>query len=211
MSLLLTALTLGITLGASAGLAPGPMTALVLRESLHGGLKNGAKIAIAPLLTDFPVLLLAIWLTSSLGTGPTAMAALTLGGAAMMLFLAWEGWRTSGFPHAREQPQKKYVFLRGLLTSVLSPNPILFWMTIGMETIHVRLKSDWLWSSLFISSFYITLLMSKLLIAWTGGHSHSWLSPPRLIFVNRLLASALLLLGVTTLWRGLRLLSWPLF
>lgn len=203
MSLILTALTVGTTLGVSAGLAPGPMTTMVLSEAIKGGPKEGIKIAFAPLLTDIPVLLVAMWLTSHLGTDNTTMAILSFAGAGMLLFLAWDGWKTAvPLQESGSDPQKS-VFLRGLITSAVSPNPILFWMTIGAETIRVTLGSDLFSSGIFVASFYVMLLFSKILLAWAGGHSRAWIGKHHLIFVNRGLAGVLGVFGLVSMWKGL--------
>lgn len=47
-------LFLGIALGLSAGLSPGPLQAIVISETLLKGKKEGIKVALAPLLTDLP-------------------------------------------------------------------------------------------------------------------------------------------------------------
>ncbi|MGB2681816.1 MAG: LysE family translocator, partial [Candidatus Competibacter sp.] len=47
----------GLMLGLSGGLSPGPLLALVASESLRHGVGAGIKIALAPLLTDLPIIL----------------------------------------------------------------------------------------------------------------------------------------------------------
>ncbi len=54
-------LLVGVSLGLGAGLTPGPMTALVVALTLERGLRAGAQAACAPLVTDGPILLLALW------------------------------------------------------------------------------------------------------------------------------------------------------
>jgi len=49
-------LTIGIMLGTSAGFAPGPLLTLVISESLQHGVKSGAKVALAPIITDLPII-----------------------------------------------------------------------------------------------------------------------------------------------------------
>jgi threonine/homoserine/homoserine lactone efflux protein len=46
----------GIVLGLSAGLSPGPLMTLVVAESLKGGASAGIRIALAPLVTDAPII-----------------------------------------------------------------------------------------------------------------------------------------------------------
>jgi threonine/homoserine/homoserine lactone efflux protein len=52
---MIAAVATGLVLGLSCGLAPGPLMALVLAQSLRHGAREGCKIALAPLLTDMPI------------------------------------------------------------------------------------------------------------------------------------------------------------
>ena len=49
----------GLVYGLSAGFSPGPLMALVISQTLKHGIREGAKVAVAPLITDLPIILLA--------------------------------------------------------------------------------------------------------------------------------------------------------
>jgi hypothetical protein len=57
---MITALVSGAFLGFSCGLAPGPMLALVLAQTLRHGPREGCKIALTPLVTDAPIITVAL-------------------------------------------------------------------------------------------------------------------------------------------------------
>jgi threonine/homoserine/homoserine lactone efflux protein len=48
-------LSAGITLGLSAGFSPGPLSTLVISHSLRYGTREGVKVAMAPFITDVPI------------------------------------------------------------------------------------------------------------------------------------------------------------
>ena len=50
----------GTLFGLAAGFSPGPLTVLVIGETLRHGLRSGLQVAIAPVLTDIPVILLTV-------------------------------------------------------------------------------------------------------------------------------------------------------
>ena len=50
----------GVVVGLAGGFSPGPITTLVIVQSFRYGLAEGLKVAIAPLLTDAPVALIAL-------------------------------------------------------------------------------------------------------------------------------------------------------
>ena len=55
----------GLSLGLGAGLAPGPLLALVVTSTLERGFGAGVRVAIAPLLTDAPIIGLTVAVVSS--------------------------------------------------------------------------------------------------------------------------------------------------
>ncbi|MFK5986205.1 MAG: hypothetical protein QM479_12390 [Pseudomonadota bacterium] len=57
--------TLGIALALSAGFAPGPLLTLVISETLQHDIKAGIKVAFAPIITDFPIMIKALSLNSA--------------------------------------------------------------------------------------------------------------------------------------------------
>ncbi len=59
-------LFMGMVLGLSAGLSPGPLLALVISETVSKGLGAGIRIALAPLVTDLPVVAISFLLVSGL-------------------------------------------------------------------------------------------------------------------------------------------------
>jgi len=61
-----TALLTGAALGLSAGLSPGPLLALVIVQTLTYSVREGVKVAAAPLVTDLPIVLAALALTAGL-------------------------------------------------------------------------------------------------------------------------------------------------
>ncbi|MEL7059947.1 MAG: hypothetical protein AAGN46_07975, partial [Acidobacteriota bacterium] len=56
-------LALGLGFGTAAGLSPGPLMTLVVATALDRGAAAGARVAMAPLITDAPVIVLAVWIS----------------------------------------------------------------------------------------------------------------------------------------------------
>ena len=82
----------GAVLGISGGLAPGPLTALVLSETLRGGPRAGLQVAIAPVLTDGPLLALSALAVGALSGVDAVLGAISAVGAAFLVWLAKETW-----------------------------------------------------------------------------------------------------------------------
>ena len=81
---LLDALSKGTVLGLAAGFSPGPLTLLVISETLRHGLRAGMKVSLAPILTDLPIIALAALLLDRLSSHPAALGGIALLGGALL-------------------------------------------------------------------------------------------------------------------------------
>lgn len=59
-------LSTGTLLGLAAGFSPGPLLVLVISETLRHSVKEGVKVSIAPIITDTPILLVALFVLTQL-------------------------------------------------------------------------------------------------------------------------------------------------
>src|SRR3989339_2154180 len=103
----LTIIFSGFALGLSGGLTPGPLLTLVISQTLRFGLKEGAKIALAPLITDFPIILLAVFALSKLTEIEPVLGAITLLGGLFLFYLGWESITFSGVEYQDEAVEPK--------------------------------------------------------------------------------------------------------
>ena len=153
------ALLLGVSLGFGAGLAPGPLLALVIRSTLQSGFGGGVRVALSPLVTDLPIIVLAVVLASSLPE--TALGALGLVGGAFVIWMGVEALRAHPEPDEVAGGPRRDL-LRGALTNVLSPHPWMFWITVGAPVLADRGTGG---SALFLAAFYLLLIGSKVAVA----------------------------------------------
>lgn len=165
---MLVDLLTGATLGAAGGLAPGPLTALVITQTLRHGPLEGAKVGIAPLVTDGPLLLGSAWLATVLGT--KGLGAISLLGAG---FLAWLGWQTvrASPPTIEVDEGPSGSVWKAIATNVLNPHPYVFWIAVGGPLV-AQAESV----GAFLLGFFGCLCGSKVLIAVGVGHFRERLS-----------------------------------
>ena len=93
---MLTFLTTGTILGLSAGIAPGPILALVISETLNHDIWAGIKIALAPIITDLPIIILTLFILSKLSGFNTILGIISLLGGCFILYLGFESMGTKG-------------------------------------------------------------------------------------------------------------------
>jgi len=195
---------LGLSLGLSAGLAPGPLLALVIQRSMQGGLASGLRIAVAPLLTDLPIVVLSFLLVGRL---PEAGLDIMLGiGGLFVLWLGINAYRHAGDGIDTTAPTSaRQDFLHGALINFLNPHPYLFWVAVGAPTVVRAWRSEpWL-TVVFIVSFYALLIGSKVTFAFVFSRARAL---PQRQYTRMIRFSSLLLLVagalmLFTAWRNL--------
>lgn len=190
-----------LMLGLGAGLAPGPLLALVMTESLRGGPRAGMRVALAPLVTDAPIVALSWALAGSLDAQSPWLAVLALGGALVVGHLAIEQWRAvlpEGDPGVATHSLR-----RGVAVNLLSPYPWLFWITLGGPLLASAANvSAWL-AVLFLAVFYGLLVGTKLALAVLTGRWGRTLTAVGYRRVCRVLGFALLAFALQLAWQGL--------
>jgi threonine/homoserine/homoserine lactone efflux protein len=178
---MLTYLGLGLSMGLSAGLSPGPLSALLVASTLRSGLAGGLRVALAPLLTDLPIIALAVLLVDRMPPG-----ALRWLGAIGALVVAWmaidtlrSAWSSSLPDEAGPAADPRRELWRGILVNATNPHPYIFWATVGAPIL-VRgwRTSPWL-ALAFLVPFYTLLIGSKVILAWlvnrgAGELSETW-------------------------------------
>jgi threonine/homoserine/homoserine lactone efflux protein len=174
-------LGLGLSMGLSAGISPGPLLTLVVTASLRSGLAGGLMVALAPILTDAPIIVLSVLLADRLP--PQALRWVGTTGGLVVNWLGVEilrSVREATLPSTSgEAAEPRRELWRGMVVNALNPHPYLFWATVGGPA----LLNGWRispWHGLaFIIPFYLVLIGSKMAMAWlvsrqAGGLSVTW-------------------------------------
>ncbi|UCF38774.1 MAG: LysE family translocator, partial [Acidobacteriota bacterium] len=166
---MLWVLTVGITIGLSAGLAPGPLMTLVVSHSLRFGFREGLKVALAPIFSDLPIVGLSIGLTAYLSDFDIGVVVISLAGGIYLCFLAWETAAQSDLSLADEVPIGS--IRKGTLVNLLNPHPYLFWITVGAPLVFRIWEQGWHLALFFVAGFYVCLVGCKIIIAWLVSRS----------------------------------------
>jgi threonine/homoserine/homoserine lactone efflux protein len=179
-------LTVGILLGLSAGLTPGPMLTLVIAQTLRHNVREGMKVALSPLFSDLPIIILTLWALSRLASYQRVLGMLTLVGGLYVAYLAWECFQ-SGEIGAASAFDKPHSLRKGVILNLLNPAPYLFWATVGGPLIVQPREGRIAAAALFLVSFYTLLVGSKLTLAWLTGKTRQLLSSRGYIWMMRLM------------------------
>jgi pimeloyl-ACP methyl ester carboxylesterase/threonine/homoserine/homoserine lactone efflux protein len=202
----MTYLISGLVLGLSAGLAPGPLLTLVVSETMRYGTKEGIKVALAPLVSDLPIVLGTVFVLSRLSNVHVFIGAISFVGAAFLTYLGYESVTFKGvdLETIREKPRS---LKKAVVTNILNPHPYIFWLSIGAPLILKALRIHVSNVVLFVAPFYILLVGSKLIVAVVTGKSRRFLKAKGYIYTMKALGLALLLFAVLFLVEGFRTLG----
>ncbi len=194
-------------MGLAAGLSPGPLLAMVVTQTLRHGPSEGVKTAFAPLVSDLPIVLAATLLLAKVADRGPVLGLISLAGAVFLAYLAVEGLRAAGLEVEAAGTRTPRSLVRGTLANLLNPQPYLFWLTVGAPTVLGGLERGWLPPALFVGSFYLCLVGSKVALALLAGRSRALLTGRAYLYVLRVLGVLLLLFAAGLLVEAVRRLT----
>ena len=183
----------GLALGLGAGLAPGPLMALVVTTVLASGFRAGVRVAFSPLVTDVVVITVSVLVVGALPDRATAV--LGVAGGLYVVWLGIEALRdrpvdvegppsvaAPGHDAAGEDATGKGAadrrtsdpLRRGALLNLLSPHPWVFWLAVGGPLLVAAWASSPVAAVGFLAAFYLLLVGCKVLLAAAvaGGRRH---------------------------------------
>lgn len=193
----------GIGYGFAAASQPGPFQTYLISQTLTRGWKRTLPAALAPLLSDGPIILICILVLSQVPDWFQRI--LYIAGGFFILYLsygAFQAWRN--FDENLNQPvtSGSQSFLKAVLVNGLSPVPYIYW-TLVTGPILVR---GWRESTLngigFLAGFYATLVLGLATIILVFGIARKLGNRFNRIMVG-ISAIALFCFGLYQLWLGI--------
>jgi threonine/homoserine/homoserine lactone efflux protein len=181
----ITYLLQGAAFGLTAAASPGAFQSYLISQTLSGGWKRGVPVALAPLISDPPIVIAIVVLLDQLPT--RLIDIIGIGGGVFALYLAWglwKGWRQDGRTISLEDagrgevlstneeqatPQKSNqtfwgILGRGALINLLSPGPYTFWALVLGPILLGALEESSVDGIAFLVGFYTTFIGGMLLL-----------------------------------------------
>jgi len=197
----------GLLLGLSAGLAPGPLLTLVVSETMRHGSRAGMRVALAPLITDLPIIFLSILAVEQLSRFQPLLAAISCLGGLVVLFLAYQIIRTPGINEIQAELAPIPRSLRkGVVVNLLSPHPWLFWFSVGAPLLIKAATESLAAAAGFVTIFYLLLVGGKLVLARALGRWRLLLSGRFYLWTMRCLGLLLIIFALLLFRDGYALL-----
>jgi threonine/homoserine/homoserine lactone efflux protein len=195
---------LGLVLGLSAGLAPGPLLAFVISQTLKYNVTEGLKVAVVPLMTDLPIILVTLFLLARLSNAKMALGIISLLGGGFVLYLSYETAHAKPL-EASFKDTEPGSLKKGAMVNALNPHPYLFWFSVGSPIILKAQAQSNLGAVAFVTSFYLCLIGSKICLALVVGRSRRFLEGRIFVYTMRVLGTMLFLFALSLFREGLRL------
>jgi threonine/homoserine/homoserine lactone efflux protein len=195
---------LALVLGAISAISPGPLLALMVSSTLHRGFLAGLRIAVAPLLTDAPIL--GIGLLTLHALPPAALDGIGLAGGLFLVGLGIQQAlkaRQALLPSmAMPATAGEHELLRGVVVNLFSPVPWLFLLTVMAPLLAFTWPRSPASAVGFVLAFYLLLVGGKIALAAALTILRSHFRPR--LYHGALLLAALLLCAIGTglAWHG---------
>jgi threonine/homoserine/homoserine lactone efflux protein len=196
----------GAAFGLAAGLSPGPLLALVVTQTVRHGPREGLKVAMAPLITDAPIVLGSVLVLSRLAASDVLLGVVALVGGLFVAYLAVESLRTTRLDAGAGGAAPRS-WRQGALVNALSPHPYLFWITVGAPILVGAATGGLAGPAAFLVGFYVCLVGSKVAVAAAVGASRGALTGRAYPWIMRILGAVLLVFAVLLLREGAILLG----
>jgi threonine/homoserine/homoserine lactone efflux protein len=192
----------GLGFGFAAASQPGPFQTYLISQSLTRGWKRTLIAALAPLVSDGPIIFLCVFVLSQVPDWFQRF--LYIAGGLFILYLAYgafNAWRD--FDVNAPQPKSRISGLpKAALMNALSPGPYIFWTLVTGPILVAGWRETPAYGIGFLTGFYIAMVGTLVTIIMIFGTAEK-LGPK----VNRTLLGvssiALLCFGLYQLWKGL--------
>ncbi|MBI5353001.1 MAG: LysE family transporter [Chloroflexi bacterium] len=192
----------GIGYGLAAASQPGPFQTYIISQTLTRGWKRTLPAALAPLVSDGPIILICVLLLSQVPAWMQRFLHFASGLFILYLaFGAYRSWKNFNSQLPDNETGTQQSVLKAALMNALNPNPYIFWTLVTGPILLKGWHETPIHGIGFLAGFYITLILSLVAIIIVFGTA-TRLGPK----VNRALlgisAIALFCFGLYQLWLG---------
>ena len=160
----------GVGYGFVGAASPGPFQAYIISQTLRLGWRRTLGAALAPLISDPPIILLVLLVLSRIP--PSMQHFLHIASGLFLAFLArraWISWRRdrAGVPVPAASSDR--TLLKAVVMNFLSPGPYVYWSLVAGPTLLAGWRDSPANGIGFLVGFYATLVGTLAAIIITFG------------------------------------------
>lgn len=152
----------GLTYGFACAVQPGPFQAYLVSLALAHGWRRALPAALAPLLSDGPIILAALFVLSHLPG--RALQGLRLAGGVFLLYLAYgayRSWRDAAKAETRDAGSPVRNLFQATVVNLTNPNPYLGWSLVMGPLLLKGWREAPAHGIGLLASFYATIVLAQ--------------------------------------------------
>ena len=201
-------LLFGITYAFAAAVQPGPFQSYLISQALSKGWRHTLPAALAPLLSDGPVIVLVLLLLTNMPG--SLVQILQIAGGAFLLYLAagaFRAWRAYDVTKVVAAQASQQTVLKAALVNILNPAPYLGWSLVMGPLLLAGWRETPANGIALLVGFYGTMVISLagIIVLFAAARNLGPQVSRALLGVSAL---ALACFGVYELWLGTRAFWW---
>ena len=196
-------LILGITYAFAAAAQPGPFQTFLISQSLSKGWRRTLPAALAPLISDWPIIFLVVFVLTRVPGW--LVPVLQFAGGVFLLYLAvgaYKTWRSFDTSKTIMDQTSQQTLLKAVMVNLLNPNPYLAWSLVLGPLLLQGWREEPSHGIALLAGFYVVMILCQagIILLFAAARNLG----PR---VNRVMvgisAIALACFGIYELWSGL--------
>jgi threonine/homoserine/homoserine lactone efflux protein len=180
----------------AAAIQPGPLQAYLLSSVLQRGWRHTLPASIAPLISDGPIVLVALLVLSRVPE--SFQTILRVAGGLLLLYFAWRGyqhWRIGVLQGAEQVDSTPRTLLQAVMVNLLNPNPYLAWSLVLGPAVVDAWQNNHNYAVVMVVTFYTVIVIGTAGIIYLFGRT-SMLGPRGQRALMLISAGILAFLGV---------------
>jgi threonine/homoserine/homoserine lactone efflux protein len=193
----------GVGYGLAAASQPGPLQTYLVSQSVTCGWRRTLPAALAPLLSDGPIVTLCLLALSQMPAWLERF--LYIAGGSFVLYLAYgtyKSWKNFEMQVPQTESMSSQSVFKAALTNILNPNPYIYWSLVTGPILIKGWRETPANGIGFLAGFYLTMISSLagLILVFSLSSRFGPKFSRTLLGISAL---ALLCFGLYQLWLGM--------
>ena len=200
---MLSYLIFGIVYAFAAAVQPGPLQTYIISQTLRKGWRSTLPTAFAPVISDGPILILVLFLLSTIPDN--FIVILRIGGGLFLLYLgyrAFKSWQEFDADETISNESSQQTLFKAVFINLLNPAPYLGWSLIMGPLFLEGWRIEPSYGIALIIGFYLTMILTLAGIIILFGFARK-LGPKVSKILLGISAIILFGFGIYQLWLGI--------
>lgn len=192
----------GITFAFAAAVQPGPLQTFLISQTLSRGWKNTLPAVFAPVISDWPIVLLVLFILTKIPSD--ILGVLQICGGIFILYLSYNAYRTYkdyNNPGNRLKEKDNQSLIKAIVVNLLNPNPYIGWSLVMGPLLIKGWNENPINGIMLVVSFYFTFLIGLSLTVFLAAAAGKIGSKTNKLLIG-ISAFALFCFGIYQLFAG---------